>query len=51
MADHGLTFDTDPDGWDIGTCECGWASPPCPSPDEVVGFYTDHLPIGETDDG
>jgi len=40
-----LNIEEDPDGWHIGTCDCGrWVTPMgCPGPEEVANAWGDHL--------
>lgn len=46
-TEHSLSLDKDEGGWDYGTCECGWSTPPVPGADIVADAYAEHV-LAET---
>ena len=42
---HGFYYDNDGDGFVIGSCQCGWMSPPVPGVEDAADAYGDHRAV------
>lgn len=43
MSSHDLTFDQDDDGWDIGSCSCGYDTSPVPGVETAAEIWCGHV--------
>ena len=43
MSSHDLMFDQDDDGWDIGSCSCGYDTPPVPYKEIAAEIWCEHV--------